>query len=95
MLSTCSELTPRAPIPDGRMAQIMQPWLNNNDCDYEVSFRGMIQKYKYNFFKERNNNESGYEVGFRSIIRKYEPLLHIASSAQTISGQEGHKRKLL
>ena len=67
--------------------------LNNNDCDYKVSFRGMIQKYK--FIKERNNNESGYEVGFRSIIRKYEPLLHIASSAQTISGQEGHKRKLL
>ena len=25
MFSTCSELTPRAPIPDGRMAQIMQP----------------------------------------------------------------------
>ena len=67
--------------------------LNNNDCDYKVCFRGMIQKYK--FIKERNNNESGYEVGFRSIIRKYEPLLHIASSAQTISGQEGHKRKLL
>ena len=26
MFSTCSELTPRAPIPDGRMAQFMQPW---------------------------------------------------------------------
>ena len=25
MFSRCSELTPRAPIPDGRMAQIMQP----------------------------------------------------------------------
>ena len=25
MLSTCPELTPRAPIPDGRMAQYMQP----------------------------------------------------------------------
>ena len=25
MFSTCSELTPRAPIPDGRMAQFMQP----------------------------------------------------------------------
>ena len=25
MYSTCSELTPRAPIPDGRMEQIMQP----------------------------------------------------------------------
>ena len=23
---TCSELTPHAPIPDGRMEQIMQPW---------------------------------------------------------------------
>ena len=26
MFSTCSEVTPRAPIPDGRMEQIMQPW---------------------------------------------------------------------
>ena len=26
MFSTCSELTPRAPIPDGRMERIMQPW---------------------------------------------------------------------
>ena len=26
MFSTCSELTPLAPIPDGRMEQIMQPW---------------------------------------------------------------------
>ena len=26
MFSTFSELTPRAPIPDGRMAQFMQPW---------------------------------------------------------------------
>ena len=25
MFSTCSELTQRAPIPDGRMEQIMQP----------------------------------------------------------------------
>ena len=29
MFSTCSELTPRAPIPDGGMAQIMQPCLQN------------------------------------------------------------------
>ena len=26
MFSTCSELFPRAPIPDGRMERIMQPW---------------------------------------------------------------------
>ena len=26
MFSTCSEFTPRAPILDGRMEQIMQPW---------------------------------------------------------------------
>ena len=26
MSSTCSKLTPRAPIPDGRMERIMQPW---------------------------------------------------------------------
>ena len=31
MFSTCSELSPRAPIPDGRMAQIMQPWALS-DC---------------------------------------------------------------
>ena len=30
MFSTCSELTPRAPIPDGRMAQFMQPWCQQN-----------------------------------------------------------------
>ena len=29
MFSTCSELTPRAPIPDGRMEQTMQPWSCN------------------------------------------------------------------
>ena len=27
MFSTCSELTPRAPTPNGRMARIMQPCL--------------------------------------------------------------------
>ena len=26
MFSTCSELTPRVPVRDGRMEQIMQPW---------------------------------------------------------------------
>ena len=26
MFSTCSELTPRAPIPDGRMDRFMHPW---------------------------------------------------------------------
>ena len=31
MFSTCSELTPRALIPDGRMERIMQP------CKYEKS----------------------------------------------------------
>ena len=27
MVSACSELTRRAPIPDGRMERIMQPWV--------------------------------------------------------------------
>ena len=44
MFSTCSKLTPRAPIPDGRMAQIMQPWplvlfvsqKNGKQCDMMV-----------------------------------------------------------
>ena len=27
MFSSCSELTPRAPIPDGKMEQFMQPCL--------------------------------------------------------------------
>ena len=26
MFSICSELTPRAPIPDTRIPQLMQPW---------------------------------------------------------------------
>ena len=26
MFSMCSELTPRAPIPDTRIPQLMQPW---------------------------------------------------------------------
>ena len=30
MFSTCSELTPRAPIPDGRMERIMQPCLTSH-----------------------------------------------------------------
>ena len=33
MFSTCSELTPRAPIPDGRMEQIMQPWMGSYPLD--------------------------------------------------------------
>ena len=28
MFSTCSELTPRAPIPDGRMERFMHPWIS-------------------------------------------------------------------
>ena len=41
MFSTCSELTPRAPIPDGRMAQIMQPWAYypfSNTCSIHLSY---------------------------------------------------------
>ena len=37
MFSTCSELSPRAPIPDGRMEQIMQPW-----PDFEGLGRQMV-----------------------------------------------------
>ena len=34
MFSTCSKLTPHAPIPDGGMAQFMQPWVQeSNDED--------------------------------------------------------------
>ena len=29
MFSMCSKLTPRAPIPNGRMAQFMQPWVTS------------------------------------------------------------------
>ena len=29
MFSTCSELTPRAPIPDGRMERFMHPWFQH------------------------------------------------------------------
>ena len=34
MFSMCSELTPCAPIPDGRMAQFMQRWQTPVDTDY-------------------------------------------------------------
>ena len=30
MFSMCSKLTPRAPIPDTRIPQLMQPWLTDN-----------------------------------------------------------------
>ena len=28
MFSMCSELTPRAPVPDNRIPQLMQPWVH-------------------------------------------------------------------
>ena len=35
MFSMCSELTPRAHIPDTRIPQLMQPWPNDNhDTDF-------------------------------------------------------------
>ena len=45
MFSTCSELTPRAPIPDGRMERIMQP-CHTYPC-LQQSLR--IERYKRKF----------------------------------------------
>ena len=45
MFSTCSELTPRAPIPDGRMERIMQPWSEDNDYHPDI----MINFYRKMF----------------------------------------------
>ena len=36
MFSTCSELTPRAPIPDGRMEPIMQPCLALTEVELDL-----------------------------------------------------------
>ena len=36
MFSMCSELTPRAPIPDRRIAQFMQPWWDYWDVRWFV-----------------------------------------------------------
>ena len=36
MLSTCSELTPRAPIPDGRMERLLDPWVEQDTCCLNV-----------------------------------------------------------
>ena len=33
MFSMCSELTPRAPIPDTRIPQLMQPCVYDEQCD--------------------------------------------------------------
>ena len=41
MFSTCSELTPRAPIPDDRMEQIMQP------CVYDYALLICIYEYQH------------------------------------------------
>ena len=52
MFSTCSELTPRAPIPDGRMAQFMQPCLLSTFFHREmtlmVSMSVILKKAKKN-----------------------------------------------
>ena len=58
MFSTCSELTPRAPIPDGRMERIMQPWSREMlgiTLDTETTFCLRLEKTKktnkYNQFQ--------------------------------------------
>ena len=45
MFSMCSELTPRAPIPDGRMAQFMQPWHEYDSITITHTFlqQGVLQ----------------------------------------------------
>ena len=42
MFSTCSELTPRAPIPDGRMERIMQPCLYQGTYCQGVRCKGVF-----------------------------------------------------
>ena len=46
MFSMCSELTPRAPIPDGRMEQITQPWLYDKYDQYEFVFDWFMETFK-------------------------------------------------
>ena len=35
MFSMCSELTPRAPVPDNRTPQLMQPWLEVLEMEWK------------------------------------------------------------
>ena len=43
MFSTCSELTPRAPIPDGRMERFMHPWPQGGQGDQGGDGQGQVQ----------------------------------------------------
>ena len=38
MFSMCSELTPRAPIPDTRIPQLMQPWHQRSVIHFESTY---------------------------------------------------------
>ena len=44
MFSMCSELTPRAPIPDTRIPQLMQPW--SYDCPAILQRGGEGSKFE-------------------------------------------------
>ena len=50
MFSTCSELTPRAPIPDGRMERFMHPWTPDTckrDGIYTLSPEAVSQTFMF------------------------------------------------
>ena len=51
MFSMCSELTPRAHVPDNRIPQLMQPCHSGekpykcNNCDYASAWAGDLKKH--------------------------------------------------
>ena len=70
MFSTCSELTPSAPIPDGRMEQIMQPcgqplinqilnWINFcRNSNFELNRNG----YRLGLPPDKHHRSQHYDV---------------------------------
>ena len=47
MFSMCSELTPRARIPDTRIPQLMQPWLLERFLEHKLQIFNTIQMSKH------------------------------------------------
>ena len=60
MFSMCSELTPRACVPDARIPQFMQPWehltkpinhVHSIDCWEKQTKKGMDSSAQYVFYR--------------------------------------------
>ena len=88
MFSTCSELTRRAPIPDGRMAQFMQPWCHlNYICKDHLEAEDHMHLSEAIWESFRCcRNWGAMKVRFSKWIESYKPLLlHISMTFIVIS----------